>query len=181
MPLNHDQIIHLYNGVYRGYTNFYSFAHNYNQLISTLTHILKSSCAKLLAAKYNLRSQSKVYKKFGPNLRSPRGAEFIKPKYGITLKFNSKIEDNISGSFVKEKSLATLENLNCSNCGSTYRVEMHHIRAMKDLKFKKDCFDKLMIKIKRKQIPLCRECHMKKHKSNSTIKKSLRLLTKENI
>jgi hypothetical protein len=30
-----------------------------------------------------------------------------------------------------------------------------------------------MIKIKRKQIPLCRECHMVKHKTNE-IKKNLR-------
>jgi hypothetical protein len=76
MHLNHDQILYLYKGVFREYANFYSFVHNYNLLISTLTHILKSSCAKLLAAKYSLKSQTKIYKKFGPNLRSPTGAEF---------------------------------------------------------------------------------------------------------
>jgi hypothetical protein len=40
---------------------------------------------------------------------------------------------------------------------------MHHIRAMKDLKPNKSWVDKLMMKAKRKQIPLCRVCHMKKH------------------
>lgn len=50
---------------------------------------------------------------------------------------------------------------------------MHHIRTLKDLNPKMNSIDKLMIKIKRKQIPLCRECHMVKHKTNE-IKKNLR-------
>jgi len=165
MSLSHDQILYLYNGVYRGYANYYSFAHNYNNLISTLTHILKGSCAKLLAAKFTLGTQAKVYKKFGPYLRSSSGAEFIKPKYGITLKFNTKIGDNIQTLYVKEKSLATLNNLSCSKCDSIYRVEMHHVRALKDLNPKINGIDKLMIKANRKQIPLCRVCHMEKHKT----------------
>lgn len=122
-----------------------------------------------MAAKFTLKSQAKVYKKFGPHLRSPTGVEFIKSNYGITLKFNNSIKDNIYALFVKEKSLSSLENLSCSNCGSKYRVEMHHIRALKDLKFKKDGIDKLMIKIKRKQIPLCRICHMEKHRTNRQV------------
>lgn len=166
--MNHDQILYLYNRVFRCYADFYSFVHNYNNLISTLTHILKGSCAKLLAAKYNLRTQSQVYKKFGYFLKSPSGAEFIRPKYGITLKFNEKTGDIIQALYVNapEKSVASLDNLSCSNCGSEYRVEMHHIRELKDLEPKKDAIDKIMIKINRKQIPLCRKCHMEKHKTN---------------
>ena len=79
MHMNHDQILYLYNSVFRGYANYYSFTHNYNKLISTLTHVLKGSCAKLLAVKFNLKTQAKVYKKFSPLLKSPTGAEFIKP------------------------------------------------------------------------------------------------------
>jgi len=170
MHMNHDQILYLYNSVFRGYANYYSFTHNYNKLISTLTHVLKGSCAKLLAVKFNLKTQAQVYKKFGPLLKSPTGAEFIKPKYGITLKFNIGIGDNIHTLYMKDKSLATLNNLNCSKCGSNYRVEMHHIRAMKNLNPKIDGIDKLMIKANRKQIPLCRECHMKKHKRDNDSK-----------
>jgi hypothetical protein len=44
---------------------------------------LKSSCAKLLAAKYNLKSQSGVYKKFGKNLKGRDKVGFIKIKYSI--------------------------------------------------------------------------------------------------
>jgi group II intron reverse transcriptase/maturase len=80
MPLSHEQILYSYNALFREYAHFYSFAHNYNKLISTLTHILKGSCAKLLAAKFSLKNQAKVYNKFGPCLRSPSGTEFIKQK-----------------------------------------------------------------------------------------------------
>lgn len=101
MPLNHDQILFSYNALFRRYADFYSFAHNYSKLISTLTHVLKGSCAKLLAVKFSLKSQAKVYKKFGPSLRSPTGTEFIKPKQSITLKLNKKIRHNIQGLFVR--------------------------------------------------------------------------------
>jgi len=149
--------------VFRGYINYYSFVHNYNYLVSLLSHILKGSCAKLLAAKFTLKNQRKVYKKFGNKLRSLSGKEFVTPKYGITLKFNSNSSDKIDSLFMKNKSITSLENLNCIQCGSKYKVEIHHIRAMKDLNPNINEIDKLMIKMNRKQISLCRECHMKKH------------------
>jgi hypothetical protein len=66
---------------------------------------------------------------------------------------------------VKEKSLATLNNLSSSKCDSIYRVEIHHVRALKDLNPKIKGIDKLIINANRKQIPLCRVCHMEKHKT----------------
>jgi thymidine kinase len=68
----------------------------------------------------------------------------------------------ISSLFATEKSLARLENLICIQCGSEYKVEMHHVRKLKDLKSKISYVNKLVIKAKRKQIPLCRVCHMNK-------------------
>ena len=61
------------------------------------------------------------------------------------------------------KSLATLDNLECNVCGSKTNVEMHHVRQLKDLNPKLDMMDKLMASRKRKQIPLCRICHVDKH------------------
>jgi len=40
---------------------------------------------------------------------------------------------------------------------------MHHIREMKDIKHKTSTLDYLMAKRNRKQIPVCRDCHMKYH------------------
>jgi hypothetical protein len=81
IPLNHWQILVLYNSVYWGFTNYYSFALNINDLSSLLRFVLKSSCAKLLAAKYSLSSQAKVYKRYGSSLTDPvSGLTFVKPE-----------------------------------------------------------------------------------------------------
>jgi group II intron reverse transcriptase/maturase len=168
MSLEHRQIIHLYNAVLRGYLNYYNFTHNFGTLASSLVHILKSSCAKLLAAKYTLRTQAQAYKKFGELLTAPANSKekeinFLKPSYKITLKFitnNTPIIRALYGS----KSIASLDELICHVCGSEYRVEMHHVRALKDLNPKLSLIDKLMASRRRKQIALCRECHMKRHR-----------------
>ena len=60
-------------------------------------------------------------------------------------------------------SIASLEGLSCSR--SNYRVEMHHVRHLKDLNPRISKLDKLMIARNRKQIPVCRECHIKIHSS----------------
>lgn len=173
MSLEHRQIIHMYNSVFRGYLNYYKFAHNYSRVASTVGFYLKQSCAKLLAAKYSMGTMAKVYKKFGPNLevkhrdsKDPKKDKiysFLVPSYKITLNFltnSSPIIKALYGSV----SLSTLDNLECTKCNSTYRVEMHHVRHLKDLNPKLDSLDKLMIRRRRKQIPLCRSCHMEYHR-----------------
>jgi nicotine oxidoreductase len=143
-----------------------------------VTHLLKQSCAKLLAAKYSMGTMAKVHQKFGPNLTithiDSKGKEkiysFMTPSYKITLKFlinNNPVIKALFGSV----SLASLDNLSCAICESDYRVEMHHIRHMKDLNPKLNYLDRLMIRRRRKQIPLCRECHMDYHRGDSKIPK----------
>jgi len=78
---SHDQIIQLYNAVFKGFLNYYSFAHNYSSLVSLLNNILKQSAAKLLAAKFTLGTKSKAYAKFGPYLTSPNKISFLRPSY----------------------------------------------------------------------------------------------------
>lgn len=170
---NKDQIIHLYNSVLRGYLNYYSFVHNYAKMAAWTYYNLKTSCAKLLAAKLNLGSQNKVYKKFGKDLKGlnkPYGISFMKIDYKIKpWKFNINQKDYIKSLYTESISIASLRNLNCSVCGSSYRIEMHHVLKWKILcnHPKSKLVDKLMVKRKRKQIPLCRDCHMKHHyKSN---------------
>lgn len=184
VSLEHRQILHLYNSVLRGYLNYYNFAHNYGRLVSSLTYLLKSSCAKLLAAKYSLDTEAKAFAKFGPQLscthkaertEKPKEFSLLKPSYKITLKFlisSSPVIRALYGS----KSISTLDGLVCSLCGSDYRVEMHHVRHLKDLNPKLSSVDKLMASKRRKQIALCRKCHMAKHhgkdKGSSTNKQT---------
>lgn len=172
---SHDQIIYLYNSVMRGFLNYYSFVHNYSRVVSLLNFILKQSAAKLLAAKFKLGTRAKVFKKLGPDLTTPNKVNFLKASYKSNY-LNFKVNridiqtlENIQGLYVSNKSLASLHQKVCNICGSNYRVEMHHVRKMSDLNPKIHLLDKLMIKTHRKQIPLCRECHMKKHHGDKSI------------
>jgi hypothetical protein len=164
--LEHDQILHLYNAVFRGFINYYSFVHNYGKMVGFLNFTLKQSCAKLLAAKFNLGTMAKVFNKFGNYLKSPSGVGFFKPTYGVNnMRFSVKASPIIINLFAAHKSIASLRNLICSLCGSSYRVEMHHVKHLKDLNPKLGDVDRRMAKIRRKQIPLCRQCHLKYHGS----------------
>ncbi len=175
LPLEHRQIIHLYNAVFRGYLNYYSFAHNYPRIVSRLGLILRQSCAKLLATKFSLGTMSKAFDKFGRGLsvthindsKKKKVYSFLNPSYKITLKFLINSTPIIKALF-GSVSLSSLDNLVCSVCKSDYRVEMHHVRFMKDLNPKLGEIDKLMIRANRKQIPLCRECHMNHHHRNKS-------------
>nr|AIB08376.1 hypothetical protein [Neoporphyra perforata] len=162
MSLNHDQIIYLYNSVMRGFLNFYSFVDNYSQFVSWLKWIIYSSAAKLLARKFDL-SVTKVFKKFGSNLSSGKFALYDPKLIATEPKFKIDVTPVIPNLYSKFKSTATLYKLECAKCGSDYRVEMHHIRAMKNLNPKISEVDRLMVRANRKQLPLCRECHMKYH------------------
>jgi hypothetical protein len=72
--LDHEDILRYYNSVIRGILNYYSFANNHKSL-GSLIHGLKFSCARTLALKYKLRHVSKVFRKFGTNLKKSRESE----------------------------------------------------------------------------------------------------------
>lgn len=59
---------------------------------------------------------------------------------------------------------AGLDGLSCSKCGSEVQVEMHHVRKLSDLNPKLSEIDRIMVKVRRKQVPLCRPCHMEHHR-----------------
>lgn len=159
-----DAIILQYNSVYRGIINYYRFACNFNDLSAKVHYILKESCAKLLAAKFNLNSQAKVFARFGKDLRGDGKHKFVEVILGInTAAFKVSVDDINLRIFAENISKASLDNLRCAICYSNYRVEMHHIRMMKDLYPKISLVDRLMAKRRRKQIPLCRYCHVKHH------------------
>ena len=50
----------------------------------------------------------------------------------------------------------------CASCGTTSNVEMHHVRKLADLK-DRSYVAQAMIASNRKQIPLCRPCHLAAH------------------
>lgn len=83
MHNNKDAIILLYNSVYRGIIQYYRFACNFNELSSKVHYILKESCAKLLAAKFSVNSQAKIFARFGKDLRGEDKHKFVDIVLGI--------------------------------------------------------------------------------------------------
>jgi hypothetical protein len=138
---------------------------NYGKMAASLSFLLFTSCAKLLAAKFNLNTVKKVITKFGPDLKGSSEIGFLKPKLKLNpWEFKMGVKTYISALYSSGLSAASLENLNCNSCGSTYRVEMHHVRMLKDLNPKISQIDRIMVKKRRKQIPLCRKCHLEHHR-----------------
>ena len=185
LSLEVRQIITLANSIIRGYENYYSFVLNKGQLCSYIYYIIKDTVLRTLANKLSLSSRAKVIQKFGPDIslfdQNKRDKEnkptlvtkLYKPSYQLNLwDFKSRVFDtNIKALFASDLSLAELDNLLRTVCGSAHKVEMHHIRAMKDIKHKKGTLDYLMAKRYRKQIPVCRDCHMAHHSGKQLILK----------
>jgi nicotine oxidoreductase len=168
MSESKDAIILLYNSVYRGIIQYYRFADNFNNLSSKVHYILKESCARLLAAKFKAGTQANIFTTYGKNLKGKDKHGFVDIVLGInTAAFNVKVDDVSLRFNAKGISKASLEDLKCAMCDSDYRVEMHHIRMMKDLNPKANAVDKLMARKNRKQIPLCRSCHMEHHNNKN--------------
>jgi hypothetical protein len=134
-----------------------------------------------------MRTVAAVYKKFGRYLTEPLAQvqpqtqdqskkrdkapmSFVQTDFKAhinSFKVNQEL-NLIPGLFQLTKSIARLDNLSCIKCGSDFKVEMHHVRAMKDLDPKISGVDRLMIRANRKQIPLCRPCHLKYHFEHKT-------------
>lgn len=68
--LSHSAIIAFYNRKVQDLYYYYSFAKN-RQKLRVVFWILKSSCALTLAKKFKLKTQGKVFKKYGENLECP--------------------------------------------------------------------------------------------------------------
>ena len=166
---NKDAIITLYNSILRGYLNYYSFVNNYGRLAASLEWVLRSSCAQLLAAKFKLGTTLKVMDKFGEDFKGNDRIAFVKPKYiKNTWDFKiDKVKTELKALYASGLSKASLDGLICSKCGSDVQVEMHYVRKLADLNPKLSEIDRIMVAKRRKQIPLCRPCHMDHHKKST--------------
>jgi group II intron reverse transcriptase/maturase len=186
--LDHEDILRYYNFVIRGILNYYSFANNYKSL-GSLIHGLKFSCARTLALKYKLRHVSKVFRKFGINLKKSRKSEielYIPKTFKSFKKFKINVIEPDSVIFINWNNKLTKSNLfkQCVICGSTKHIKMHHIQKVKDLKSKPrkkdtDFFSLQMAAINRKQVFLCAEHYRALH--NNTLSHDECELFKKNI
>jgi group II intron reverse transcriptase/maturase len=178
-------IVATYQLEYRGIVNYYRLADNL-RTISKLKWVMQQSLTKTLAAKHQI-SVRKVYKKYHADLevdgKISKGLQVTvsreekKPLVatwgGISLiwDINAPIDDlpkryQWNKSELEKRLLAQ----ECEYCGATRataRIEVHHIRALKDLETytgrKKPQWVQIMASRKRKTLVLCQSCHRDIH------------------
>jgi hypothetical protein len=190
-PMHRSELIHdsvfsivaQFQREYRGIVEYYRQAYNLHQL-NRLKWTMERSLTRTLA--YKLRtSVSRIYRRFGATLQTDRGpylglevvverGEDRKPLVarwgGITLARNTKavLDDaplRICGprTDLERRLLANT----CELCGSQENVEVHHVRALKDLHRKgrtaRPYWVEIMATRQRKTLVTCRACHADIH------------------
>lgn len=134
--------------------------------------MLKRSCGLTLALKYRCRTLKKVFKQFGTHFQDPAGPTVL--WYPETLA-KKKSDSALGGSTPPLNSIIRKSWTNklttsplgkpCVICGSGVNVEMHHVKHLRGLKARElDWLTMQIAAINRKQVPLCREHHVKLHK-----------------
>jgi len=179
LPLH--TIVRQYNYVLRGILNYYSFAYNRAQL-NFIQYLIQHSLACTVMNKLKLSSRAQVFKKFGSSIEVPiavsDGLENRKQSIktvSLELEKSFKRIDQFQKGktspklpydiFYKAIRTARWDNPQCAICKTYSNVEMHHRRPIKQAKTD-GTLKGIESNLARKQIPLCKSCHMKVHAGN---------------
>lgn len=177
-PLHRSALMHLdvvaiiskFNSEIRGLYNYYRLAINVSNL-GKFHWMMRGSCLKTLAAKYN-STVMKMYTKyqskgadFGADYKTKSGikrCEFYHDGFRRNKKTAPEFVDMIPQcrTNIRPTSLAgRLKAGKCECCGaSPVKVYMHHVKRLKDLN-PDNVFDVLMMQKRRKSLALCPECY----------------------
>jgi hypothetical protein len=162
-PVEH--IIEHYNGVIRGWYNYFQLAENVSRL-NYARYVLQYSLAKTLAHK-EASSVSKVFQKYGKDIT------FVKPNgrpvhfFNLPLKQVKKAKTaepnaDVLPTWGPRRTQSRLLDT-CAICDSPQQVEMHHVRHIRKRGEKVKGFKLYLAAINRKQIPVCHPCHRDIH------------------
>jgi hypothetical protein len=182
----HDSIFSIvekYQQEYRGVVQYYLLAVNV-RLFSKLDWVMETSLAKTLAAKQHT-SVTAIWKKYKATIQTTygpyTGLEVIlergdgkKPLRahwgGVPLRTQREVSLNDTPPQVWNKGTELAERLladTCELCGSHEKVQVHHIRRLKDLDAKaqgeKPRWVKMMAARHRKTLVVCHACHVTIH------------------
>lgn len=170
IPLEDGDIILRFNSIISGILNYYSFVDN-RQRLTKLSFIIKECLCKTLSLKHRL-SRKRFLGRYGKNISVTRRNSialkqiwFYEPKLiKEPLNFLG-VKENRDLSEAMNWRVSTKTNFDfpCASCGAS-ETEMHHIKHIKTLNVKLNSFDKAVARVNRKQVPLCRACHLKVHK-----------------
>ena len=164
-------IVERYGQILTGLLNYYSFVDN-PLALKHVQQILHFSCAKTLCRKHQL-SLMKLFRRRRLNLMTPkRWDENGKPTAFVSLPLRTSwtkarnrfligaSSHDMLKLGIRQRTRSKLDSV-CAICANPDDVEMHHVRHIR--KGKQVGFAALMAAINRKQVPVCRECHLKIH------------------
>lgn len=173
-----DIITKRYNAILLGIKNYYSPADNYNKGIAYIQYIILYSWAHTLASKHRTKISKQLSKVNKLNLK-------IEKKLTNNI-WDFKINENITNPYiglrVSPLRSKILSSNQCKICGTKENLEMHHIKALrKDGVLLEDRYmAALMQRMNRKQICVCRNCHVNIHKGTYD-GQSLKFINKKKI
>lgn len=187
-------IITTYQLEYRGLVNYYRLAFNMTQL-TNVRWVMERSLTQTLAFKHKM-SVPQVYGKYGAKAKVdgkmktvlqasiPRKDKepLVARWSALSLKWDMKatLEDKPPVVYGKRTELEQrlLASI-CELCGNTENVEVHHVRAMKQLHEHpgrpKPPWMVRMIARRRKTMPLCQMCHDDVHAGRPLRRKMIEL------
>jgi group II intron reverse transcriptase/maturase len=168
---------------YRGIVEYYKLAYNRSTQLSRLRWIMEIALTKTLAHKLQI-SVPRVYRRYETMIQTPDGArkvlEVKVPREGkrpliarwggISLKWQKTgiLNDQQVRPYAgRNELIQRLLADRCEICGSQEKVEVHHIRHLKDLqkpgRKEKPFWLRLMAARRRKTLIVCQNCHREIH------------------
>ena len=177
-------IVERYQAEFRGVVQYYLLAHNVSHF-GKLQWVMEWSLAKTLAGKHKTTCQ-KVFRRYKSTVQTEHGERACLKVVEERGNGKSPLVAQFGGIPLKRKRQAVLVdrqpqryrfNRNeliqrlladkCELCGSTVNVEVHHVRALRDLNVKgrreKPKWVQVMAARRRKTLVVCRTCHMDIH------------------
>lgn len=169
-------IITAYGLELRGLYEYYKPAHNVAARLYPIKWVMNQSLCKTLAEKYKttVRKIARQFRYEGAavGLGYITEREGKKPLHATFGTHAMKRQPFSTKTDIDQKRIAyrprtqlvdrLLAN-QCEICGSKQHIEVHHIRAMKDVSGSKAGWQQLMSAIRRKTLVVCRPCHNKIH------------------
>ena len=177
-------IISRYQAEFRGVVQYYLLAYNVSHF-GRLQWVMQKSLAKTLANKHKTTSAT-IFRRYKSTVQTAHGeraclevveqqGEGQRPLVarfgGIPLKRNRQavLTDRTPTRYRTERNelIKRLLADECEMCGSTVDIEVHHIRALRDLNVKgqgeKPKWVQVMAARRRKTLVVCRSCHLNTH------------------
>jgi len=173
-----SEILLTYNSEMRGLVNYYSLAQGYKKALSKLIGLAQLSLFATLGHKHHsstakIAQQMRLPNQGGYGLRvsvngKPKLYKLFRLKDHLLPTIHSgNIDDQQSTSWLTLSRTELVQRLNancCEYCGKVGGyIEVHHIKAMKDVQGKKSLWQEMMSAMNRKTLVLCFGCHKELH------------------